>query len=386
MDELAARAGAREMGLTLSGFAGVLLVVVQEELLTAGEKMDILEQIFWGNTLATWFLALAIVVFVFLVLNALKRTMSRRVLAWIKKTETNLDDLVVDLFSRTWYLFLVAVAIYAGSLVLMLPQVESEIRTILVTLFLVQAALWGTAVINYLVSRQVKEKRKKDGDAATAIHALGLVGKVILWTVALLLALDNIPGIEVDALIASLGIGGVAVALAVQNILGDLFASLSIVLDEPFTIGDSIAVGEYMGTVEHIGLKSTRVRSLTREQLIFSNSDLLNSRIRNYKRMADRRVSFTIGVTYQTPYEKLVEIPGMVQEIIEAQLQTRFGRAHFKEYGDFSLNFEILYHMLTTDYNVLMDTQQTINLEIFRRFAEEGIEFAYPTQTLFVTK
>jgi small-conductance mechanosensitive channel len=349
--------------------------------------MGISEQTFWGNTLTTWLLALAIAVFVFLFLNVLKRTMSRRALDWVRRTDTDLDDLVVDLFGRTWYLFLVAVAIYAGSLVLVLPQVQSGFRIGMVTLFLIQAGLWGNVVINYLVSRQVRKQSKQDdAAAATAIHAFGLVGKAVLWTVALLLALDNIPGVEVDTLIASLGIGGIAVALAVQNVLGDLFASLSIVLDKPFIIGDFTAVGEYAGTVEYIGLKSTRVRSLTGEQLIFSNSDLLNSRIRNYGRMEKRRVSFTLGVACNTPYEKLVEIPGIMQEIIESQPHTSFDRAHFKEYGDFSLNFESVYYILTSDYSVFMDVQQAINLEIFKRFADEGIELPYPTQTIFVAR
>ena len=348
--------------------------------------MDILERAFWGNTLVTWLLALAIATFVFLVLNILKRTMSRKVLAWVKKTETDMDDLVVDLFGRTWYLFLIMISIYAGSLVLALPpQAEPWMRTVMVILFWVQVALWGTGVVDYLVSRQVKEQGKKAA-AATTINALGYVGKVVLWAVVLLLVLDNIPGIEVDTLVASLGIGGIAVALAVQNILGDLFASLSIALDQPFVIGDSITVEEYVGMVEHIGLKSTRIRSLTGEQLVFSNSDLLNSRIRNYGRMEERRVSFTLGVTCQTPYEKLVEIPRTVQGIVEAQPQMRFGRAHFKAYGDFSLNFEIVYYVLTSDYDVFMDIQQAINLEIFRRFAEDGIELAYPTQTVFVAQ
>jgi len=348
--------------------------------------MDILGRTLWGNTLATWLLALAVAVLAFLVLGALKRILSRRVLAWVKKTETDLDDLVVNLFGRTWYLFLVAVSIAAGSLVLTLPAVESGIHTVLVILFWVQVALWGSGVIDYLVSRPAKEQAEEDPAATTTVNALGYVGKGILWTVAVLLALDNIPGVEVTALIASLGIGGIAIALAVQNVLGDLFASLSIVLDKPFVIGDSITVGEYVGTVEHIGLKSTRVRSLTGEQLVFSNSDLLSSRIRNYGRMDERRALFTLGVACETPYEKLVEVPGIVQDIIEAQPQTRFGRAHFKAYGDFSLDFEIVYYMVTSDYSVFMDVQQAINLEIFRRFAEEGIDLPYPTQTVFVTK
>ena len=348
--------------------------------------MQILEYAFWGNTLATWLLALAVAVSVFLVLSILKRVMARRVLAWVKMTRTDLDDLVVDLVRRTWYLFLAAVAIWVGSFVLVLPQIEVGLRLVLVMLFLVQVAIWGTGVIDYLVSRYAEEKRGERATSEAAINVLSYVGKTILWTVVVLLALDNIPGVQVGTLITSLGIGGVAVALAVQNILGDLFASLSIVLDEPFVIGDSIAVGEYVGTVEHIGLKSTRVRSLTGEQLVFSNSDLLGSRIQNYGRMAERRVSFALGVACETPYQKLVEIPRIVQEIIEAQSQARFGRAHFREYGDFSLNFEIVYYMSTSDYNAFMDTQQAVNLEIYKRFAEEGIQLPYPTQTVFLAK
>jgi len=215
---------------------------------------------------------------------------------------------------------------------------------------------------------------------------MGFVSKVTLWTIVVLLALDNFPKVEVDTLIASLGIGGVAVALAVQNILGDLFASLSIVLDKPFILGDFITVEDYRGTVVHIGLKSTRLRSLTGEQLIFSNSDLLNSRIRNYKRMEERRVVFTISVTYQTSYEKLVTIPTIIQEIIEAQSQTSFDRVHFKEYGEFALNFEVVYYMLISNYDTFMDAQQAINLALFKRFAEESIAFAYPTQTVLVAE
>jgi len=192
-------------------------------------------------------------------------------------------------------------------------------------------------------------------------------------------------GVDITALIAGLGIGGIAVALALQNVLGDLFASLSIVLDKPFVIGDFIIVDDLLGTVEHIGLKTTRVRSLFGEQLVFSNSDLLNSRIRNYKRMHERRIVFSLGVTYQTPYEKLAAIPDIIREIIELQEQVRFDRAHFKEYGDFALEFEIVYYMLVPDYNAYMDTQQAINLALYERFEKEGISFAYPTQTLYVS-
>jgi small-conductance mechanosensitive channel len=176
------------------------------------------------------------------------------------------------------------------------------------------------------------------------------------------------------------------VALAAQNILGDLFASASIVLDKPFVMGDFVIVDDHLGTVERIGLKTTRIRSLSGEQLVFSNNDLLQSRIRNFKRMYERRVVFSIGVTYQTPHDKLAEIPALLRAAVEAREQVRFDRAHFKEYGDFSLNFEIVYYVLSPDFNIYMDIQQAINLEIHREFERRDIEFAYPTQTIFVER
>jgi small-conductance mechanosensitive channel len=157
-------------------------------------------------------------------------------------------------------------------------------------------------------------------------------------------------------------------------------------LDRPFVIGDFIIVGEHLGTVEHIGIKTTRVRSLSGEQLVFSNADLLASRIRNYKRMFERRVVFSIGVVYQTPYEKLKKIPALIQEIIEGQEQVRFDRAHFREYAPYSLDFEIVYWVKDPDYNIYMNIQQAINLAIFQQFEKEGIEFAYPTQSLYISK
>jgi small-conductance mechanosensitive channel len=201
----------------------------------------------------------------------------------------------------------------------------------------------------------------------------------------LLIALDNL-GVNVSALIAGLGVGGIAVALAMQNILGDLFASFSIVLDKPFVIGDFIIVDNFLGTIEHIGLKTTRVRSLSGEQLIFSNTDLLKTRIRNYKRMYERRIVFSIGVVYQTSHEKLTKIPKIIKNIINKQEQTRFDRAHFKEYGPYSLNFEIVYWIEIPDYNIYMEIQQAINLEIFKQFEKEDIEFVYPSQSIYINE
>ncbi|MCK4394561.1 mechanosensitive ion channel family protein [Candidatus Bipolaricaulota bacterium] len=341
---------------------------------------------FYGNTVWAWLLALLIMIFVGVVLRVLRGVILHRLTGFAERTATELDDLVADLLKRTRLFFLLVVSLYAGSLALTLPEVATRvISTVTVLVLLIQAGIWGTGLVSFWITRYVRRKLEEDAATATSMTALGFVIKLVLWAVLLLLALDNM-GVKIGPLIAGLGIGGIAVALALQNVLGDLFGSLSIVLDKPFVIGDFIIVGDLLGTVERIGLKTTRVRSLYGEQLVFSNSDLLNSRIRNYKRMYERRIVFSIGVTYQTPYEKLAAIPDMIREIIESLEKTRFDRAHFKEYGDFSLKFEIVYYVLTPDYNTYMDIQQAINLAICRRFEKEGIEFAYPTHTLFITE
>jgi small-conductance mechanosensitive channel len=239
--------------------------------------------------------------------------------------------------------------------------------------------------VTFWIQRSVRKKLDDDAATATSLAALGFVAKVVIWTIIVLLLLDNL-GVNVSTLIATLGVGGIAVALAVQNILADLFASLSIIVDRPFVIGDFIIVGDQVGTVEKIGLKTTRVRSLTGEQIIFSNSDLLSSRVRNYRHMYERRIAFTIGVTYQTPAETVALIPSLIEDIISSQSNVRFDRSHFKSFGDFALNFEIVYYVLVSDYAAYMDAQQAINLGIMRAFAERKIEFAYPTQTLFVQR
>ena len=197
--------------------------------------------------------------------------------------------------------------------------------------------------------------------------------------------LDNM-GFEISAVIAGLGIGGIAVALAAQTILKDLFSYFSILFDRPFEIGDFIIIGEYLGTIEHIGIKTTRIRSLGGEQVILSNTDLTSSRVRNYKRMDKRRVLFKLGVTYQTSLEQLKAIPGIIKNAIENVEDTIFDRAHFFSYGDFSLVFEVVYYVKSRDYNKYMDIQQEINFAINEEFKNRDIEFAYPTQTLYLNK
>jgi small-conductance mechanosensitive channel len=246
-------------------------------------------------------------------------------------------------------------------------------------------AFWGSTLIEVGLQRYVKTKAQEDAAAATTLSVLGFIARVALWVMLTLLALSNL-GFDITALVAGLGVGGIAVALAAQNILGDLFASLSIVFDKPFVIGDFIIVDDLSGTVERIGMKTTHLRSLGGELIVFSNADLLKTRIRNYKRMYERRVVFSLGVTYQTPADTLARVPDIVRDIITARSNTRFDRAHFKSYGDFALIIEAVYYVLDPDYNAYMDIQQAINLEIFRRFAREGVEFAYPTQTLYLNR
>jgi small-conductance mechanosensitive channel len=303
-----------------------------------------------------------------------------------RKTENQIDDLLADILAKTKILTLLVISFYAGLNFLNLkPGIIALSYKIFIFVLILQAGFWAGSGINFWLGRAVKKRMSEDSSSATTISFLGFVARVFLWSIVLLLILDNL-GVDITSLVAGLGIGGIAIALALQNILGDLFASLSIVLDKPFVIGDFIVVDDLMGTIEHIGLKTTRIRSISGEQMIFSNNDLLKSRIRNYKRMSERRIVFGFGVVYQTSLEKLKLIDKVIKEIIKDQSRARLDRVHFKEYGDFSLNFEVVYYVTNPEFGVYMDVQEAINLEMFRRFQEEGIEFAYPTQTLFIPR
>jgi small-conductance mechanosensitive channel len=349
--------------------------------------MHFWEQEILGNLPQSWLLAIGMVLLLYGALLLIRTVVTKRLALLVQRTRTEIDDVLVDLFADTKNAFLLLISIYFSLYLLVLPAtLITFIGTIVKVLLIIQMGLWMSRLIAFLIARRVKRNLVSDADDATVVSTLGVVIKGIIWAVVLLLVLDNIPGVQVTALIASLGITGIAVGLAVQNILGDLFASLSIALDKPFVIGDFINVGEFSGTVEHVGLKSTRVRSLSGEQLVFGNNDLLSSRIRNFKRMANRRVPFLLSVTYQTPYEKLVQIPTIVQEVIESvdsEIVT-FDRAHFKEYGEYAIRFEAVYLLTTADFRQFMDIQQAINLGIYQRFAEAGIEFAFPTQSVII--
>jgi small-conductance mechanosensitive channel len=335
-----------------------------------------------------WTVALAVVAIGTIVLATAKAILHRRLARLAPQTQNKLDDIAADLVSRTSTIFLVALSTLAATAITDLtPKVEKVAHALALMVCLIQAGVWGARALNEAVERRFAAAPGNGGGddptRQTVARMLGLGARVGLWVLVLLVALDNL-GVDITALVAGLGVGGVAVALATQNILGDLFASVSILLDKPFVPGDFVIVGDFMGTVEQVGIKTTRVRSLGGEQIVFANNDLLQSRLRNYKRMSERRVVFRIGVVYQTAVEKLVAIPEIVRTIIENQGGTRFDRAHFAAYGDFALTFEVVYYVLSPDYNRYMDLQQAINLDIYRAFQSHCIEFAYPTQTLLL--
>lgn len=283
--------------------------------------------------------------------------------------------------------FLIAIAALAGLMQLELtPIYEKWGRYAAVVIFVLQAALWANRALSVWLDRAFESHKAVNPSGVTHLLVVGLLLRILLWSLAMLMILDNL-GFNITTLVASLGIGGVAVALAVQNILGDLFSSVSIALDKPFVIGDFIVINEYMGTVEYVGLKTTRLRSLGGEQIIISNTELLKRQIRNYKRMEERRISFEFSISYDTPYHLIEKIPAMVSSIVKSTSDlTRFDRAHFRNYSESALQFEVVYYVLTPDFNKYMDIQQEINLAILREFRRHGVNFAFPTRTLYLAQ
>jgi small-conductance mechanosensitive channel len=336
------------------------------------------------NTLGQWLTAVAIAVATGTAMVLMKRVIHRRVLAIARKTATRLDDMAARLILETKPLAIAIAAVYFGSLSLTLPpKVSWTVERLAISALLVQGGLWAIEILLFWLDPKRGRGAADDAAVTTTMGVLSFAVRLGIWATVGLLVLDNF-GFHITTLLAGLGVGGVAIALATQNILGDLFASLSIILDKPFVVGDFIVVDDLLGKVEKIGLKTTRIRSLSGEQLVFGNGELLKSRIRNYARMEQRRIAFSIGVTYQTPGKQIEAIPSMIREIIEGQPKTRFERAHFKSYGPSSLDFEVVYWVLTPDYLSYMDIQQAINVAIYRRFEDENIQFAYPTRTVIL--
>lgn len=343
------------------------------------------EHIWQENALEDWanagIIALATLVVLFLV----RWFVVRRLAALAAKTQTRLDDLFAAALTRTRFVFLLVVSLYVGSLTLLLPDRLTLLANRTLILFLcLQLGVWASAAIREW-SRLMTLEAGEDQGRSGSTTVLSLVGRVAVWSLLFLVILDNF-GINVTALVTGLGIGGIAIALAVQNVLGDLLASLSILFDKPFVVGDAVVVDTFQGTVEHVGIKTTRVRSITGEQVIFSNTDLTKSRIRNYKRMTERRAAFTVGLVYGTPPDKLERAKVLLSEAVAAQEKARLDRCHFKAFGDSALLFEVVYFVTDPDLLLSMDVQERINLEVAKRFAAEGLTFAFPTQTLHLVQ
>jgi small-conductance mechanosensitive channel len=339
----------------------------------------------FSNSPMAWLIAIAVALGAFLVLLSARQFIRKYHLRFQATQHTELLEIPAQVLSRTALLFFLIVAAYAGLQTLSMgPKAARVLASALTIALFWQAGIWAVAAASAWLERKRRDSLQIDRAAVSSLGIIGFVVNVAIWALVVLLTLDNL-GIDITALVAGLGIGGIAVALAVQNILGDLFASLSITLDRPFVVGDFLIVGDFMGTVENIGIKSTRLRSLSGEQIVMPNADLLGSRVRNYGRMVERRVVFGTSVTYETPVDLIERIPALVRGIIEAQSDTRFDRSHFARHGAASLDFETVYYVLSPDFNRYMDIQQTINLRLHRELARLGVEFAYPTQRLLVS-
>lgn len=347
--------------------------------------VDVLNHEYFGNELFKYFTALVLFLVGIIAAKIFKRILLKRLKSWAEKTSTEIDDFIVHILERLVVPIFYFFALFFSLKTLNLCQGFSNfLDTALMTLITFSVVYLCVKVVN--ISFRIYWK--KLGQIQTFESSFGAalsIMKFIIWSIAIIFYLDNL-GFKVSSVIAGLGIGGVAIALAAQTVLKDLFSYFSIIFDHPFEVGDFIIVGELLGTIEHIGIKTTRVRSLGGEQLIFSNSDLTDSRIRNYKRMQKRRVVFKLGVVYETTLDQLKEIPKIIKNAVEKTENTIFDRAHFFSYGDFSLIFEVVYLVKSGDYNKYMDIQQNINFIIKDEFENRNIEFAFPTQTLYLNK
>ncbi len=337
-----------------------------------------------GNTLGTWAVALAIFLATFAFRPLLARLLALHNARRAARTGASphpMLDLALELVARTSRLFLWGMAIWLASRDLTFaPRVERWLTVALVLLFWMQMALWGVTAVRYGIHSR-RRGSPPDAVLSSSITVIMFGASVAVWGIAALLALDNL-GIQIGPLLAGLGIGGIALALAVQTMLGDFLASLSIALDKPFVLGDSLKLDDLQGTVEHIGIKSTRLRSVNGEQIIISNTDLLKSRLRNFGRLYERRSLFTLGVNYDTPVEKLAAIPHLVREIIEATPETRFDRCHLLTFGARGLDFEVSFFVTNPDYKVYVDAQQSINLRILERLRALGVILAAEAPTI----
>jgi small-conductance mechanosensitive channel len=345
--------------------------------------LELLQRQFLGNSIGRWLGAVAVGLLLVVVVRLALSLVVRRVKKISERTKIDWDDVVVAGLENTKWFSYLAAGFYGGSQLLTLSErLLDRVDRIAGVLLLLQLGFWAHAGIRARVIRW-KEEAAGTPERATAASAIGFIARLAVWASIILAVLSTL-GVKITALIAGLGVGGVAAALAVQTLLADVIASLSIYFDRPFDIGEFIVTSDGVGTVQRISMRSTRVRALGGEELIFSNGDLLRKTIRNFGRMQERRIVFEVGVEYGTPTEKLRALPGILGEIVSSTPDTRLDRAHFKEFGAFALVFEVVYYVLSPDYTLFMDRQQSINFTIAERFEEIGLSMAFPTQTIML--
>lgn len=337
---------------------------------------------FGGNTIKTYLISLIIFLVGLVLIFIFRKIILARLEKWAKKTESEFDDFLINRIEKLIVPIFYFLAFY---LALEALKFSAEVQKIINVIYIIIVTYLVVRFIAVLVNYAIYSywKRKEGEEAAKNLRGVSSLINLIVYSIGLIFLLENL-GLKISTVVAGLGIGGIAVALAAQTILGDLFNYFVIFFDKPFQVGDFIMIDNKLGSIEKIGVKTTRIKSLSGEQLVFSNTDLTNSRIHNFKKMERRRVAFTIGVIYQTKLEQLQIIPEIIKNIIQSHDDVQFDRAHFSNYGNFSLNFETVYYVIGADYNKYMDIQQSINLKIYDEFSKRGIEFAYPTQTVFL--
>ncbi|RCW88047.1 small-conductance mechanosensitive channel [Halanaerobium sp. DL-01] len=340
-----------------------------------------LSSIILTNSLFDYLTSAAIIIIGYIFIKIFDRVFFTKICQLVDRISSSFSELFQKIIKKRGYALFYIILLYLSlSQLNIMKQINRVINSILLILSVYFTVLIIIDVILFFLKKYWRKKVVNEEQQKVFSASIFFI-KVIIWFIALLFILDNL-NIEITGLMTGLGIGGIAVAFAAQTILADIFNYFTIFFDKPFDVGDFIIVGDYKGTIEHIGIKTTRIRSLSGEQLVISNTDLMNSRINNYKRMQRRRINFSFGVTYDTPLEKLKQIPEMVESIIKDIDKTEFVRAHFSEYGNFSLIHQVVYFINDSDYKVYMDIQQTINFKLRELFDQSEIRFAFPTQTI----
>ena len=343
----------------------------------------ILQVSFYSNTIQEWLLFAAILLSAILILRTFKSTVLRRLKTLADKTETEIDDFLLEVFENKVYLYFYFLAFYFSCKYLHLSPAAAK------NLGIAGKVAFSLLLISILSDcasyffREYIFKERASGSQKKQFTGVITIANVIIWSFGLILVLDNL-GVKIGALMTGMGIGGVAVALAAQAVLKDLFSYFAILFDRPFDVGDYIATGQYSGTIEYIGIKTTRIRSIDGEEIICSNSDLVEDRLRNYKRMQQRRVVFKVGLTMDTSTEKMRQMPAALERVIKSVSGITFGRAHFAAYGDYSFVYEAVYTVESPDYNVYMDKQQELNFKLKDELDKLGVRLSYPTQTVLV--